>query len=541
MTRDSRFVLILLAVAMVLFFFGLGDMALTDPDETFYAQTAREMINAGEWITPTIFGSPQFEKPVFYYWLVAASYGVFGINEFAARFPSALFGIAGVIGVYFLGRLFFSPLCGFFSGLILATCVQYIVLSRACVTDMVLAVFILFCLLFFLLGWTTGKRAHYLISSVMAALAVMTKGPIGLFIPGAVVILYVIFSRQWKGLRSIPAGWCVLVFLAVCLPWYLAVTRVHGSAFIGEFFGFQNVTRFLKPEHRIGISPFYYIPVIIGGFFPWSLFLPLGAWALYKEREGACRVKAHRAFFVIWFLAVFLFFSVSRTKLVTYIFPLFPVMAVVTGRFWERFAKSGGEDRSLRRYMNISYYIFAVSGFLALAGIYLFVRHEYAQALAGVALTEAVFAVGLLLSLLLFLRGRKGLSFLSIVSAVMLLSVPLVRFVLPVIEEFESSKAVSCRVKELSTAAEAVGGESDTRRGIAFYTGRIDIEDIHSYREMNDFISRKGRVWGIVKRKHYDKLRSARPAEISKPVFQAGEKVVFTNRPFSMEQPGERS
>ena len=108
MMRDLCFVLLLVAAALFLFFYGLGDMALTDPDETFYAQTAREMLDAGDWTTPVIFGKPQFEKPAFYYWLVMISYMIFGVGEFAARLPSAIFGIAGVIGVYFLGRLFFS-------------------------------------------------------------------------------------------------------------------------------------------------------------------------------------------------------------------------------------------------------------------------------------------------------------------------------------------------------------------------------------------------------------------------------------------------
>ena len=114
---DSRFIIILLIVCSFLFFFALGRMALTDPDETFYAETAREMVNEGEWITPLIFGKTQFEKPIFYFWLVVSSYKIFGINEFAARFPSAVFGLIGVLGIYYLGRLLFSRACGLLSGL----------------------------------------------------------------------------------------------------------------------------------------------------------------------------------------------------------------------------------------------------------------------------------------------------------------------------------------------------------------------------------------------------------------------------------------
>jgi 4-amino-4-deoxy-L-arabinose transferase-like glycosyltransferase len=529
--RDSRFVLLLVAVSLFLFFYGLGDMALTDPDETFYAQTAREMLDAGEWTTPLIFGEPQFEKPAFYYWLVMISYMVFGVGEFAARFPSAVFGIAGVIGMYFLGRLFFSRLCGFLSGLILATCVQYIILSRGCVTDMVLMVFILFCFLFFLMGWTGGRKFYYLAASVMAAFAVLTKGPIGLFIPGMVIILYILFSRQWKALKNVPVWQCILLFLAISLPWYIVVSRIHGAAFINEFFGFHNVTRFLEPEHRIGISPFFYIPIIIGGFFPWSLFLPLGVWDMFRRGRGVSRVTAHRSFLFVWFLTVFLFFSASSTKLVTYIFPLFPVMALVTGRLWEKFIEGKGKDRALCGAMRISHYVFTATGLLAIAGIYYFVGREFPQALNGVVLAEEIFAIGIFLSLFFIIREKRLLSFSSIVLAVVVLCVPLVRYVLPGIEEFECSKAVSCKVKELSKKEEAVAGESYMRRGIAFYTGRTIIEDVHPPSSLASFVSRKGRVWGIVKKRHYDQLKREDPEISMEIVFQKGKQVVITNKP----------
>ncbi|MFH1553152.1 MAG: glycosyltransferase family 39 protein [Candidatus Omnitrophota bacterium] len=530
--RNFHFVILLLAVTLFLFFFKLGDMALTDPDETFYAQTAKEMLNAGEWVTPTIFGKPQFEKPVLYYWFVVASYMVFGVSEFAARFPSVILAIAGVLGVYFLGRLLFSPLCGFFSGLILATCAQYIVLARACVTDMALMTFILFCLVFFLMGQATGKKTHYLISSAMAALAVLTKGPIGLFIPAVVVGLYVLLNRQWKkAFKGIPTFWCVLVFIAICLPWYLAVIRVHGSVFIAEFFGFQNITRFLKPEHRIGDSALFYIPVIIAGFFPWSLFLPLGAWDMYRNRKASSRLKAPGLFLLIWFLTVFLFFSFSRTKLVTYIFPLFPVMALVTGRFWERFVLRGAEDKSVRKSMNISYIIFAVFGILAMVGIFFVVKHEYAQATGGAILVTGVFAVGLSAAVVLFLCDKKILSFSSIVLAVVLLCVPLIIYIMPIIGEFESSKALSFKVKEVSKPGEPLGGEDDHRRGIAFYTDRTDIVDLHPYPDLMDFVSRKERVWCIIQSKHYRQLTENRPDNVSEPLFHSGKYVLITNMP----------
>ncbi|MCK5450295.1 MAG: glycosyltransferase family 39 protein [Candidatus Omnitrophica bacterium] len=530
MINKKYYIIILLAVSIFIFFFGLGNMALTDPDETFYGETAKEMLQEKEWNTPLIFGNPQFEKPIFYYWLILVSYLMFGVGEFAARFPSAIFGIIGVLGVFLLGKRLYSSLCGFLSALIMATCVQYVMLSRACVTDMVLTVVILLCLLFFINGWVTRKKYNYLIAAGMAAIAVLTKGPIGLFIPGMIIIIYITSVRGWKELKNVPIFSSILVFLVIAMPWYIFVTRVHGSLFLNEFFGFHNIVRFLEPEHRIGSSPFFYIPVIFGGFFPWSFFLPISVLDMYRKKETGLTLQKTGTFLIIWFLVIFLFFSVSRTKLVTYIFPLFPVLAIVVGRFWEQFITSGNNVKDkIGKHLNISYLVFILTMVLGAIGISLFVRYKYPQALPGTILTCMTFIFGILLSLIMFLKNKKTLAFFSIILAVLLMAVPVVKYVLPVIEDFESSKAICFRLKELAQPGEAIGGECDMRRGVAFYTDQVKIEDVHSYDALNEFFSRKTRIWAVLKKKHYDQIKEARPKDVSSPIFIVGKKVLATN------------
>ncbi|MBD3426405.1 MAG: phospholipid carrier-dependent glycosyltransferase [Candidatus Omnitrophica bacterium] len=532
--RGSKFILILIAVMLFLYFFGLGDMPLTDPDETFYAQTAKEMLEADEWVTPMIFGKPQFEKPVLYYLLIVLSYMVFGVGEFAARFPSAVFGILGVLGVYFFGRLLFSPLCGFLSGMVMATCVQYLVLARGCVTDMVLLVFILYTLLFFLMGWMGKGRGYFYLASVAAALAVLTKGPIGLFLPGLTVLLFILLTRQWKRFPEIPLLRCILLLLLVSLPWYIAVYRMHGSAFVDEFFGFHNVTRFLVPEHRIGTSPYFYIPVILGGFFPWSTFLLFGAWNMWRHpHPGSADSRAgnYRLFLLLWFLVVFLFFSSSSTKLVTYIFPLFPVLALVAGRFWERFITSSDEDERTSFFMKISFWILVGSSPVAAAGAVFLVRYEYAttSAVQGTIMASVLYLLAIIVSALFFLKRRRMASFGAIASSVLVCALPVVWFILPVVGVHESSKELSLKVRELASSDEAVGGECDHRRGIAFYSGRTDMTDIHPHQALRDFFSRKERVWGIIQQKHYRNLKAEMPGKVSEPVASSGEYVLITN------------
>jgi len=535
--RTFYHIIILLAVCVFLFLFGLGNMALTDPDETFYAQTASEMFETNEWVTPMIFGKPQFEKPVLYYWLILLSYKAFGISEFSARLPSVVFAMGGIIGIYLIGRVIFSPLCGFLSGLIMATSVLYLVLARGCVTDMVLTVFIIFCFLFFILAWITRKRSYYLLSAVMAGLAVLTKGPIGLIIPGAVIGLYVITGGRWRSLKDVPIALSILVFLAVSLPWYVLVAKMHGATFIDEFFGFHNVVRFMEPEHRIGSSPFYNIPVIMVGFFPWSAFLPLGAWFLYRKDDLVSRLDAHRLFLGLWVLTIFLFFSVSRTKLATYIFPLFPAIAIITGRFWESFIRDAGKGRkaAVTGLMDLSYYLYLFLGIASLAGVFFVVKYRYPQAINPVVLCETVFALGTILSVVFFWARKRLFLFSTITLTAVLMVIPLVTLVLPIIEPFESSKVLAHKFKELAKDTEPVGGECDHRRGIAFYTDRTEIEDIHPYHKLLEFISREERVWGIIQVKHYNQVKESREDLYMEPVFEVGKYVLITNKPYERQ------
>jgi len=528
MKKNAYFIAALVLLGSFLFLFGLGNMALTDPDETFYAETAKEMIDAGDWITPHIFGKPQFEKPVFYYWLVMLSYIVFGIGEFAARFPSAIFGIFGVVGVYLLGRTIFSPLAGFLSALILATCVQYLVLSRACVTDMVLTVFILYCVLFFVKGQISEKKRYYCIASIMAALAVLTKGPIGAFIPGVIFLSYITISGTWKNIKKIPIVWCLVIFSLVALPWYLTAMRLHGPQLMNEFFGFHNMTRFLKPEHKIGSSPFFYIPVVLGGFFPWTFFLIFGAWDMFKDKKIVSRLKASRGLLLIWFLVVFVFFSISRTKLVTYIFPLFPVMALVTGRFWEKFITASG-NKVLAGKMKVSFILSGISVLAAGIAVCLVVGHKYDHILSGTLISSGIFLAGICISMILFFRGRKIASFVFIVLSVVLLSFPLILRILPPVGELESSRALSYKLNELAAPSDPIAGECDHRRGIAFYTGRTDIVDVHPYSGLLTFFSRKEKVWGIVQYKHYKQMQDLKGDSAPDPLFRVGKYVLVTN------------
>jgi len=284
MNKVKISLVLLIIFSAYIFLFGIGKMALLDPDEPFYAETSREMLNRGEWLTPRIFSKPQFEKPPLYYWLTIVSFKTFGVNEFSARLPSAIFGILGIVGIYLLGGLLFSKKTALYAALVMATAAEYVILARACVTDMVLCVLILYFFLFFFYAYLKeNKKIYCILCSACLALGVLTKGPVALILPVFIVALYLLLKKDLKAIFRFPMVTGAIVFFAISVPWYYLMYKTYGHDFISHFFGFQNITRFLHPEHKIGDVFYYYIPVVLAGFLPWSIFLPCSAIEVIKR------------------------------------------------------------------------------------------------------------------------------------------------------------------------------------------------------------------------------------------------------------------
>ncbi|MDR3565068.1 MAG: glycosyltransferase family 39 protein [Negativicutes bacterium] len=318
--------LLLTFIAALILFFNLGGIPLLDPDEPVYAETAKEMINFHDFLSPRIFGEYWYDKPPMFYWLVAGSFSLFGVGEFAARFPSALLGLICVIWVYSSGTRLFEQRAGMMGALVLATSVEFFYLGKAAVTDITLTLFLTISLLSFI------EKRYYLFY-IGAALATVTKGPIGLLFPGAVVFLYMLATRNFSELfkMKIPGG--TILYLVIALPWYLVMYQLHGNPFVDTFIGFHNITRFTSPEHPEGVLWYYFIPVLILGFLPWTAVMAQALWkSLFDAREDSRKLL----FLLIWAGFIFVFFSISRTKLISYILPMFPPLAMVVGWYINR-------------------------------------------------------------------------------------------------------------------------------------------------------------------------------------------------------------
>lgn len=524
-------ILILLALSCYLYFLQLDKLALTDPDETFYAQTAKEMFQKGEWLTPMLYGKPQFEKPILFYWLIEISYAVFGINEFAVRFPSALFGFLGLAGVYLLGRLLFNNRTGIFSAIVLATCLEYVVLSIGCVTDMVLFTLLLFGALFFLCAQVRQKSYFYLLSSAAFALATLTKGPIGLLLPGFIILIYLFIVKDFALFKkvSVLAG-ALTVFLLIAAPWYMIMYKIHGKEFIDAFFGFQNITRFTTPEHRIGSQVYYNIPIVLGGFFPWSVFLPLGFWYFFKKAFSDAK-RRHYIFVLLWFAVIFIFFTISSTKLPTYIFPCFMSLALITGKMWDDLCLNAASGLPVK-WFRASYYFLIAIVLLAFPGMYIFLNMRYPD-VAGSALTAgSFFLFGIILSWAAFVRKKYMAVLFLIAYSVALLIYPINRLVLPGIEARETSKALAKEILKHYKDGEMIGCEDDYCRGIAFYTGKMPVM-LANCSAISELLNSKKRVWLVVKEKNLTDDIAAGPEREKKVniLYRSGKKLLVTNRP----------
>jgi 4-amino-4-deoxy-L-arabinose transferase-like glycosyltransferase len=309
--------LVILCLAYVLFFHGLGAVSLWDPDEPRQAIEAREMMARGDYVHPYLNGVPYLEKPPLYPWLIMLTARITGkVDELSARLPSAVAATLLLLLTYFLGRRLDHEVSGFLSALILATNYQFLGNSREAVMDMVFAFFIGLAIFLGYVSLEKEKRWLLLLSLLPCVPAVLAKGPAGLVIPAGVLFFYSLATRRLKAF-FIPLATGSLLALALGSIWfYLA-----GKAYIDEFLLHQNIARYTTGFDHI--EPFwYYFPKLFVNFLPWSIALPFAAFFAYRRRLWLP---------LIWLLFTFLFFDVSRSKRAIYLLPCYPACALLVG------------------------------------------------------------------------------------------------------------------------------------------------------------------------------------------------------------------
>lgn len=352
-----KYWLLLFIVAAVLLFAGNGSLLVTDSVEANYALTAKEMVLSGDWLSPQIYGHYWYDKPIFFYWLTAFAYKLFGFTEFASRFFPALFGLAGLGLIAWGGSKLQSERSGFFSALVLVSSVEFFLISKSVITDAVLFFFFSATLLFFYLGYRDGKAKYWYIMYAAAGFSVLTKGPIGALLPGLIITLFLLWQRDWRVLGRMHLATGTLLCAAIAVPWYAAMYSLHGSDFINTFFGTHNFLRATVSEHPKDDVFYYYTLVNILALFPWSGLVPVAVYYWWKNGHRA--LDAQQKFLLLWAVIVFAFFQCMATKYITYTYPLLFPASLLLGSLLAKYEE---------RFLNSSYMFFVAGGLAVLLG-----------------------------------------------------------------------------------------------------------------------------------------------------------------------------
>ena len=472
--------LLLVAFCVFLFLYGLGSFGLVGADEPRYAQVAREMLERSDWVTPTLQGKPWLEKPAFYYWQAMLSFRVLGVNDQTARIPSAIDAALMIAVIYFFLRRF-RPGSELDGSIIAASCAGMVGFAHAAATDMPLAACFTIALLAWY-AWYESQRKVYLASFYFfMALGTLAKGPVAPVLAALIILLFAGARRDWRVIARtlwIPG---LVLYLAVALPWYVAV-QMRNPEFFRIFILQHNLARFSENVYHHRYPFWFYVPVFLLASMPWTAMLMVAIvergrhmWPMEKERALA-REDSWGVFLLLWMFVPLVFFSLSQSKLPGYILPAVPAGALLVSDYVAGFAGRGRQERKA------SPWLAAAHG--ALCGILVFAAFSAGSIMMSRRLTwdrgnyvAAAIAAIFALSIFAALASRAGLRLLSraTIFAVVVSMAAIVRFAAPVIDKTQSARPVAESIQAFSHEAVPVAlfhVKREPEYGLEFYLNR---------------------------------------------------------------------
>lgn len=459
--REVALGALLLLAAGLMLFYDLGAKGLWEPDEARYAEMAREMIVTGDYLLPHLHFVKHLHKPPFILWWLVASFKAFGMNEFAVRFPIVLFSLGTLLATYLMGKRLYGAGTGFLAGLVLLTSPLYAMVSRIATIDILLTLLVTAGLAFYMLARYEGRRLFSDLFFAMLGLSFFAKGFSGVVVMLAAVLLDAWLTRApLRGILSWKRG--LLIFAILALPWYVAAClKVKGLL---QYLVFdQTVARVVGERHHD--EPFYYfLPVLAGGFFPWSLFLPSALVRAWRERADHPLGVTLAA----GFLAGFVFFSCLSSKLSTYLLPILPMAAILVARFLGlMLAGRVAFSRGLFFWVP---FVAAAAGFV---GLQVFLRMD--ESVPFVGLGDAFFVLSLtilcfmvLLSAFFFARRRRAT--LGLFLALNVFAYFFVVNLFPRLPDFMCTRRLAERIMEEWKPGEIIGTYLCEIPSLGFYT-----------------------------------------------------------------------
>ena len=457
-SRSRADLLLLAAFCGFLFFYGLGAFGLLGADEPRYAQVAREMLDRSDWVTPTLQGKAWLEKPVLYYWQAMLAFRSGGVTDQAARLPAAFDAALLIAAIYWFLRRF-RPGSELDGSLITASCAGVVGFAHAAATDMPLAA----CFAIALLGWyawhESGRQIYLAAFYIALALGTLAKGPVAPALSAVIIFLFVGVKRDW---RAIPRTlWVpgIALYLAVMLPWYVAV-QLRNPEFFRVFILEHNLARFSQNVYHHRQPFWFYLPVFLLAMMPWTFVLIVGVaerarliWSEGKGKEAFSKPEASwPLFLLIWMFAPILFFSASQSKLPGYILPAVPAAALLVAEYLAARRREGKKFSPLFAAVHgvvCGLLIFAaLSAALSAASIAISHHLLWATGTYVAAAIAAVFAIGIAAALL----TRAGLRLLRPVTmlAVVVSVGAIIRFAAPVIDATQSARPIAESIQAFS-------------------------------------------------------------------------------------------
>ena len=513
---QRRAVVTLLLLSSLTFLLGLGRQAITDSDEGFYAEAAREMVENGDWLTPHFNYEERWQKPILYYWFTAAAFAGTDVTEFMARFGSALSGIGLVLLTWNAARRLTGDERGaWIAGAIAATCYGYFAMARFALPDLPLALFITGTI------WSAIRatdRAEPLpaswaaIAGLSAGLGFLTKGPLAVVIPAIVLVpIWWRERREAAGLRR-PAlrmshvALAALLFVLSGLPWYVAMWIKHGTPYLQSFFVADNLERFATTRYNDVRAVWYYVPILLGGLMPWTAFLLVLPWRplrdIWRRKRRLTDLEWR---LLIWTAAPLLLFTVSIGKQPRYILPLLPPIAMMLGAGISNRLEAAGTSAA-RRELTIATLMTAAGFVLMAALVYrarvLFVSAYPALTRAGIALVSGA-AVALAIAALS--RAWRWVPAVMAVSAVMLLLT--VEYGAFAGRRPEAVEEIAALIHANRFGGEPIGEYGAFVRNLPFYT-RIRQLQIIDDKGAIAFLRSNERVFLVLPRADFERLKT---------------------------------
>ncbi len=470
--RSYRLVIIA-AAALILYLPGLGRPPLWEPDEGRYAEIAREMYVTHDYVTPRDDWVRYFEKPPLVYWAESAAIAAFGVDESAVRLPAALFSAAQVVVTAALAEVMFSGSVAIFAAIALALSPLFFGFARFATLDPALAFFMTAALGAFYMSaradFGIGDGRKWFVTSAAAlALGTLAKGPVAPILCGAIALIWTVIEGRSRDISRMPWIAAIALYVAIAMPWF-AMAAYRNPGFLNFFFIHEHLNRYLtNTEH--GWGPWFFVPIVIGGTWPWFFFVPFGLKAsLDNKSTEPVSHHSEKRFLAIWFLVIFIFFSIPRAKLGSYVLPAIPALAILAGLGIAKLSRfdSHSSRRILIAFAALNLMI-VVSGASAL----LIMRARMPSTLATDAwLIAGLFTATVIVCLMLNRDGNRPGAFVTALALGMILSLGTAARARNDVASVTSYRNLASQISPYLRPGCVLGSYRHIEHSLPFYTG----------------------------------------------------------------------